>query len=134
MKKSNVPGVSIALIQHGKTIWVHGFGVKEAGTSQPVTGETVFEAASLSKPVFAYGVLKLVDQGKLRLDVPLTIYLPKPYIPGDQRLAKITARIVLSHRTGFPNWRDGDSLPLYFTPGERFSYSGEGYIYLQRVV
>jgi CubicO group peptidase (beta-lactamase class C family) len=134
MKKSNVPGVSIALIRHGKTVWVDGFGVKEAGTSQPVTGETVFEAASLSKPVFAYGVLKLVDQGKLGLDVPLTTYLPKPYIPGDQRLAKITARIVLSHRTGFPNWRDGDSLPLYFTPGERFSYSGEGYIYLQRVV
>ncbi len=134
MKKSNVPGVSIALIQRGKTIWVHGFGVKETGTSQPVTGETVFEAASLSKPVFAYGVLKLVDQGKLGLDVPLTTYLPKPYIPGDQRLAKITARIVLSHRTGFPNWRDGGSLPLYFTPGERFSYSGEGYIYLQRVV
>jgi hypothetical protein len=134
MKKSNVPGVSIALIQRGKAIWVHGFGVKEAGTSQPVTGETVFEAASLSKPVFAYGVLKLVDQGELELDVPLTTYLPKPYIPGDQRLTKITARIVLSHRTGFPNWRDGDSLPLYFTPGERFSYSGEGYIYLQRVV
>jgi hypothetical protein len=61
MKNSNVPGVSIALIQRGKTIWVHGFGVKKAGTSQPVTGETVFEAASLSKPVFAYGALKLVD-------------------------------------------------------------------------
>jgi CubicO group peptidase (beta-lactamase class C family) len=134
MKKCNVPGVSIALIRRGKTIWLHGFGVKEVGTGQPVTGETVFEAASLSKPVFSYGVLKLVDQGKLGLDVPLTTYLPKPYIPGDQRLAKITARIVLSHRTGFPNWRDGDSLPIYFTPGERFSYSGEGYIYLQRVV
>jgi len=129
-----VPGVSIAGIQRGKTIWVHGFGVKEDGTSQPVTAETVFEAASLSKPVFAYGVLKLVDRGKLGLDVPLTTYLPKPYIPGDQRLAKITARIVLSHRTGFPNWRDGNSLAIYFTPGERFSYSGEGYIYLQRVV
>lgn len=64
MKKSNVPGVSIAMIRRGKTIWVHGFGVKEAGTNQPVIGETVFEAASLSKPVFAYGVLKLVDQGK----------------------------------------------------------------------
>jgi CubicO group peptidase (beta-lactamase class C family) len=134
MKRNNVPGVSLALIQRGKTIWVHGFGVKEAGTSQPVDGETVFEAASLSKPVFAYAVLKLVDQGKLALDVPLTTYLPKPYIAGDPRLSKITARIVLSHRTGFPNWRNGDALPIYFTPGERFSYSGEGYIYLQRVV
>jgi CubicO group peptidase (beta-lactamase class C family) len=70
MRESNVPGVSIALIRHGTTIWVHCFGVKEAGTSQPVTEETVFEAASLSKPVFAYGVLKLVDPGKLGLDVP----------------------------------------------------------------
>lgn len=134
MKKVGVPGMSIAVIRDGKTIWVHGFGVKETATAQPVSVDTVFEAASLSKPVFAYGVLKLVEQGKLGLDVPLTTYLPKPYISGDDRLAKITARIVLSHRTGFPNWRDADSLLIYFTPGERFSYSGEGYIYLQRVV
>ena len=134
MKKDGVPGVAIAVIRAGKTTWVHGFGIKKAQTNQPVMEGTVFEAASLSKPVFAYGVLKLVEQGKLGLDVPLTTYLPKPYIVGDERLVKITTRIVLSHRTGFPNWRDGDSLPIYFTPGERFSYSGEGYIYLQRVV
>jgi CubicO group peptidase (beta-lactamase class C family) len=135
MKKDGVPGLAIALIRGGKTTWVHGFGTKEAKTDQPVTGDTVFEAASLSKPVFAYGVLKLVELGKLGLDVPLTTYLPKPYIAGDQRLAKITARIVLSHRTGFPNWRGDDGLlPIYFTPGERFSYSGEGYVYLERVV
>ena len=134
IKKDNVPGVAIAVIRGGKTKWVHGFGVKNENGGQPVTAETVFEAASLSKTVFTYGVLKLVDQGKLGLDVPLTTYLPKPYID-DPRLAKITARIVLSHRTGFPNWRGADgSLPIYFTPGERFSYSGEGYIYLQRVV
>jgi CubicO group peptidase (beta-lactamase class C family) len=135
MKKDAVPGMAIAVIRGGKTSWAQGFGVKNAGTGQPVTAETVFEAASLSKPVFTYGVLKLVDQGKLQLDVPLTAYLPKPYVDGDWRLTKITARIVLSHRTGFPNWRGDDgSLPIYFAPGERFSYSGEGYIYLQRVV
>jgi CubicO group peptidase (beta-lactamase class C family) len=135
MKKDGVPGLSMAVIRGGKTTWVHGFGTKEAKTDQPVTGDTVFEAASLSKPVFAYGVLKLVEQGKLGLDVPLTTYLPKPFVAGDERLAKITARIVLSHRTGFPNWpADDGSFSIYFTPGERFSYSGQGYIYLQRVV
>jgi len=135
MKKAGVPGLSIAVIRGGKTAWLHGFGLKEVKTGQPVTGETIFEAASLSKPVFAYAVLKLVEAGKLGLDVPLTTYLPKPFIAGDERLAKITARLVLSHRTGFPNWPgDGGSVPIYFTPGERFSYSGEGYIYLQRVV
>jgi CubicO group peptidase (beta-lactamase class C family) len=104
MKNHGVPGLSIALIRDGKTTWVHGFGIKEAHTDHPVTDETIFEAASLSKPVFAYGALKLVEQDKLGLDVPLTTYLPKPYIP-DDRLTKITARIVLSHRTGFPSRR-----------------------------
>jgi CubicO group peptidase (beta-lactamase class C family) len=135
MKKGRVPGLAIAVIRQGKTYWLHGFGVKQAETGQAVTEGTVFEAASLSKPVFAYGVLKLVERGKLGLDVPLTTYLPKPYIQGDDRLKKITARIVLSHRTGFANWRgDGNALTIHFTPGERFSYSGEGYVYLQRVV
>jgi CubicO group peptidase (beta-lactamase class C family) len=135
LKDGAVPGLSVALIRDGKTYWVHGFGVRNAKSGQPVVDETIFEAASLSKPVFAYGVLKLVDQGKLDLDTPLSKYLPKPYIEGDARLEKITARIVLSHRTGFPNWRgDGNSLTIHFTPGERFSYSGEGFVYLQKVV
>lgn len=133
MEQGGVPGMSIALIRDGKTIWLHGFGVKDKKTGEPVQTDTVFEAASLSKPVFAYGALKLVDQGKLDLDTPLSSYLPKPYVP-DERVGKITARLVLSHRTGFPNWRSDDGLPIYFSPGQRFSYSGEGYIYLQRVV
>ena len=134
MKKDRVPGLEIGVIRNEKTTWLHAFGVKDVRTNQPVTNETTFEAASLSKPVFAYAVLKLVEQGKLGLDVPLTKYLPKPYIEGDERLAKITARLVLSHRSGLPNWPADDGLHIYFTPGERFSYSGAGYIYLQRVV
>jgi len=135
LKDATVPGFSLALIRDGKTYWVHTFGVRDAATGQPVIDETIFEAASLSKPVFAYGVLKLVEQGRLGLDTPLSKYLPKPYIEGDPRLDKITARYVLSHRTGFPNWRgDGNSLTIHFTPGERFSYSGEGFVYLQKVV
>lgn len=130
-----MPGLSLTLINRGSTYWIGDFGVRDAQSQQPVADDTVFEAASLSKPVFAYGVLKLVDQGKLDLDMPLTHYFSKPYIEGDSRLEKITARYVLSHRTGFPNWhRSGNPLKICFTPGERFSYSGEGFVYLQKAV
>jgi CubicO group peptidase (beta-lactamase class C family) len=135
MKEADIPGMTIVLIRNGKIAWHNNFGVKNTKTAQPVDDNTIFEAASLSKPVFAYAVLKLVEQGKIGLDVPLTTYLPKSYIENDARLEKITARFVLSHRTGFPNWRgDGNPLTIHFTPGERFSYSGEGFVYLQRVV
>jgi CubicO group peptidase (beta-lactamase class C family) len=135
MQKGGVPGLQIALIENGKTNWLGTFGLRKVDSGQAVTKDTVFEAASLSKTVFAYGVLKLVEQGKLELNAPLTGYLPKPYIDGDDRLGKITARYVLSHRTGFPNWRgDGNALTIRFAPGERFSYSGEGFVYLQKVV
>jgi CubicO group peptidase (beta-lactamase class C family) len=135
MRKASVPGMSVALIRDGKTFWVHGFGVKSTQTKQAVTDDTVFEAASLSKPVFAYAVLKLVDEGKMNLDTPLSKYLPGPYdVKDDDRVNKITARFVLSHRTGFRNWRNNGPLSIYFTPGERFSYSGEGYVYLSKVV
>ncbi|MEK6299569.1 MAG: serine hydrolase [Acidobacteriota bacterium] len=136
MKDADVPGLSIALVRNGELAWHHGFGVKNAKTKEPVTDDTVFEAASLSKPVFAYAVMKLVESGKLDLDKPLNQYLPGDYDVGpDPRLAAITARRVMSHTTGFPNWRGGDSkLKIYFTPGEKFSYSGEGFVYLSRVV
>jgi CubicO group peptidase (beta-lactamase class C family) len=135
MEAAGIPGVSIALIRNGKTVWLHSFGEAVKDPARPVTVTSLFNVGSLSKPVFAYAVLKLVDQGKLGLDVPLTHYLPEPYITGDPRLEKITARIVLSHRTGFPNWRaEGSPLTINFTPGERFSYSGEGMVYLQKAV
>mgnify|MGYP000234603167 CR=1 FL=1 len=131
-----VPGLSIALIQKGELVWHKGYGVKNAQTKEPVVANTTFEAASLSKPVFAYAVLKLVDEGKLDLDTPLTKYLPGNYDVGeDARINQITARHVLSHRPGFPNWRRPNGpLTIHFTPGERFSYSGEGFVYLAKVV
>lgn len=137
MKLSDVPGISAALVRNGKIVWSKGFGFANAETKEPVTNETVFEAASLSKVVFAYGVLKLVDEGKLDLDVPLNKYLGNNYEVGDDaRLNLITARRVLSHTSGFPNWRSDEAgkLPINFTPGEKFSYSGEGFVYLSVVV
>jgi CubicO group peptidase (beta-lactamase class C family) len=136
MKDSDVPGLSIALLRDSELVWRHGFGVKNTKTNEPVTDDTVFEAASLSKPVFAYAVLKLHDAGKFDLDKPLNQYLPGNYDVGeDPRLGRITARHVLSHTTGFPNWRpQGGALKIHFTPGERFSYSGEGFVYLSKVI
>lgn len=137
MKSADIPGLSAALIRDGKLVWSKGFGVRNAETNAPVTNDTVFEAASLSKVVFAYAVLKLVDEGKLDLDVPLNRYLGNNYDVGDDpRLNLITGRRVLTHTTGFPNWRaqDAKNLPINFTPGEKFSYSGEGFEYLSVVV
>jgi CubicO group peptidase (beta-lactamase class C family) len=133
MKDGGVPGLSVLVIHDNRIFWQRAFGLSNADTKQSITDDTVFEAASLSKPVFAYGVLKLVDAGKLDLDTPLVKYLPGAYVD-DDRLNQITARIVLSHRTGFPNWRNNSPLKINFTPGERFSYSGEGFVYLQKVV
>lgn len=135
MRRANVPGMCVAYVRNAKLDHSNCYGVRNVQTREPVSADTVFEAASLSKPVFAYAVLKLVDQGKLDLDAPLSKYLAKPYLEGDPRIDKITARIVLSHRTGFPNWRPhGKPLTIAFEPGTRFSYSGEGFVYLQRVV
>jgi CubicO group peptidase (beta-lactamase class C family)/dienelactone hydrolase len=134
MEQGSVPGLSVAILRHGKTEWAGGFGVADRTTGRPVDEHTRFSAASLSKTVFAYAVLKLVDQGRLDLDVPLSRYV-KPEVADDPRVDRITARIALSHRTGFPNWRPrGGALQLFFTPGERFSYSGEGIVYLQHAV
>jgi CubicO group peptidase (beta-lactamase class C family) len=136
MKAGEVPGLSMALVRNGKVDWHRGFGVTNQKTGEPVNDNTVFEAASLSKPVFAYAVLKLVDSGKFDLDKPLKSYMPGDYDVGpDARLDQITARNVLSHTTGFPNWRGRDpKLKIYFTPGEKFSYSGEGFVYLAKVI
>jgi CubicO group peptidase (beta-lactamase class C family) len=135
MEKAGVPGLSVAVIRDGKTIWSESFGVRSETTKKPVRKDTYFNVGSLSKPVFAYGVLKLVDAGKLRLDEPLAPYLPKEMTEGDPRFQQITARFVLSHRTGFPNWPgDGKPLTIHFSPGERFSYSGSGMVFLQKAV
>ena len=77
--------------------------------------------------------MKLVDAGVIDLDTPIAHYLPGDYVR-DPRGAQITPRNALSHTTGFPNWRNNDELKLYTAPGERFSYSGEGVVYLALAV
>ncbi len=140
MKKLNVPGVSISIIKNNKIEWSHSFGLTDVIQKTKVNAVTVFEACSMSKPIFAYSVLKLVEQGKLDLDKPLCNYMAEYFISAETDYAKqVTARMVLSHTSGMPNWRKGGEermgpLPIYFKPGIKFSYSGEGIYYLQRVV
>lgn len=136
-KRYNIPGVSLALLKDGQVAYSQTYGLSNTATQAPVTENTLFEAASITKSVFAYTVLRLMDKGVIDLDKPLYQYLPNPDIAYDQRYEKMTARHVLCHRTGFPNWRhenpDG-KLDLKFTPGTQYQYSGEGYEYLKRVV
>jgi CubicO group peptidase (beta-lactamase class C family) len=126
LRVSGVPGLAMAVVDHGQLVWTGAFGnVKDP--------ETVFEAASLSKPVFAYLVLRLVDRGRFDLDRPLAEMLEYPRAAGDPRYRRITGRMVLSHGTGFPNW-GSERLTLAFDPGTAYGYSGEGFVYLQKVV
>ncbi|MEO8392525.1 MAG: serine hydrolase domain-containing protein [Chloroflexota bacterium] len=135
MTKNAVPGLSAALFHESALVWSRGYGVRNTVTQQPVTTQTIFEAASLSKPVVAYAALHLVTRGVLLLDRPLATYLPEVQHADEPDLAPITLRHVLSHSTGLPNWRPrGQPLRRQFEPGERFAYSGEGYVYLQRVI
>lgn len=139
MAQHHVPGVAVVGLENRRLAWERFYGVRRAGQPEAVDANTVFEAASMSKLLMAYAAMKLVEQGKLDLDRSLSEYLDKPYLPDEPRHRRITARMVLSHTTGFPNWRTngwekGGPLPVVSEPGTRFTYSGEGFLYLQRVV
>ncbi|MBF2016396.1 MAG: serine hydrolase [Rivularia sp. T60_A2020_040] len=133
MQNALIPGISIAMIRDGELFWNKSFGVTHKYTKKPVSNETIFAAASLTKPLFAYAVLKMVERGEIDLDKPLTEYTDTPLI-SDSRIKLVTARHVLSHTTGFPNW-SGDK-PVWFNnnPGVKFAYSSEGFLYLQSVL
>ena len=129
-----IKGISIAVINNGKVVYHHTMGISNMYTLDKIKKRTIFEAASIGKPLFAFFVMKLVDKNVLDLDTPLYKYLPYPDIAYDNRYKLITARMVLDHTSGFPNWRENDTLKIMFTPGTKFSYSGEGYEYLAKVV
>ena len=135
MEWANVPGVAIAIVRDGKLAWSRGFGVKKVGEKDVVDPPTLFGAASLSKPVFAYAVLRMRDEKLIDLDRPLWSYLPNADLPDNENSRSLTARHVLSHSSGLQNWRFNadQKLEFAFKPGESFRYSGEGFYYLQRV-
>jgi len=133
MQVAPVPGVVIGTLRSGKVGWIRGLGVRDFESKQPVTADTVFQAASLSKQITAHIAFALRQQGKLDFAKPLSTYVDDL---SDERARTVTSLHVLSHSAGFPNWRNGATQNLVpeFKPGERFQYSGEGYFLLQRAM
>jgi len=135
MGEFGCPGLSVAVFEEGEIRWAEGFGVKSVKAKEPVGADTVFEAASLSKQLFATIVLKLAEEQIIDLDAPLGEYFRYPDLRNEPQVDLITPRIVLSHSTGLQNWRPPrNPLKIQFTPGTQFSYSGEAYVRLQRAV
>jgi len=128
-----VPGLALATVDEGSIV-SKASGRACLQPSRGVGDGTVFEAASLGKPLFAYAVLKLVDAGVVDLDRPLHEYLPSTAAE-TPRMRRVTTRHVLTHTSGLPNWRHAPGpLAPATEPGETYSYSGEAFFYLQRVV
>lgn len=151
MKAAKVHGMAISIFNDREVVYQKAFGVKRADTGEPLRTDTVFYGASLSKAVGAVLVMQLVEQGILDLDTPVVKYLDRPietYVASRERAwhenladlkddplyRKITPRMCLSHTTGFANWRwdePDQKLKTRFEPGSRYSYSGEGFTFLQ---
>jgi CubicO group peptidase (beta-lactamase class C family) len=154
-----VPGVSVAVINNGKLEWAKGYGVVEAGGTTPVTPETLFQAASISKPVAALAALALVEQGKLSLDENVNAKLKSWQVPDNDftKEQKVTLRRLLSHNAGltvhgFRGYASDEAVPSVvqilngekpansaairadLAPGNRWRYSGGGYTVMQQLL
>lgn len=147
MQRENVQGLALAVIDHGAVVKVGAYGRRNA--AQPLTADTIMYGASLTKTAFAYMLLQLADEGRLDLDASIATLLPLPLpayrapsfdfsdLEGDQRWRALTPRILLTHASGFANfrWLEADKkLRFHFAPGSRYAYSGEGFYILQLIV
>jgi CubicO group peptidase (beta-lactamase class C family) len=141
MQKANVPGMQLAYT-HGNQTKTYALGLRTAGQPAAVDAATTFEAASLGKAILAYVALRLLDRGVLDPDKPLLTYYQYPRLLGAANADKITARMVLGHTTGLPNWSTNPlgaewataPLRLKYAPDSCWNYSGEGYVWLQKTL
>ncbi|MEP7315774.1 MAG: serine hydrolase domain-containing protein [Sphingomicrobium sp.] len=153
MASTGAKGLALAVIDNGRIVHVKSYGLRNA-KGDPLTNDTIMYGASLTKALFAVTVMQLVDEGVIDLDTTIDRYLPKPLpaysepavedayarwsdLAGDDRWKKLTPRILLTHSPGFANFGflepDG-KLRFHFEPGERYAYSGDGFILLQFVL
>jgi CubicO group peptidase (beta-lactamase class C family) len=152
MDAANVQGLNLAILNNKKTVFIKSYGFKNKPDNTLLNTSTIVYAASFSKAVFGYLVMKLVEEKIIDLDKPIYKYLKKPIpdyeyfsdLKNDDRWKLITPRMCLSHTSGLPNVRwfnpksdEMDSLgviKIYFAPGEKYAYSGEGFKLLQLAV
>jgi CubicO group peptidase (beta-lactamase class C family) len=135
LAENKVPTLGIGVINEGQLQQVKVYGELKKGISAPYN--TLFNVASLTKPVTAIVALKLVSSGKWNLDEPLFNYWIDPDLANDPYLKKLTTRHILSHQTGFTNWRGNNAdgkLHFEFEPGTKYHYSGEGFEYLREAL
>lgn len=150
IERTRAQGLALAVIEGGEVVHVRTWGVRNAA-GEPLQSDTVMYGASLTKAVFAYTVMQLVEEGRIALDRPIADYLPRPLaeygnldaygnwgdLAGDERWRRLTPRMLLTHSSGFANFAfvepDG-RLRFHFDPGSRYAYSGEGLILLQFVI
>jgi CubicO group peptidase (beta-lactamase class C family) len=133
--ENKIPTLGLGIIENGKLKQVQVYGDTKSGISVPIN--TIFNVASLTKPVTSIITLKLISQNKWSLDEPLSKYWIDPEIANDPRTKKLTTRLVLSHQTGFSNWRWNNpdkKLRFNFEPGTQHEYSGEGFEYLRKAL
>lgn len=134
LARSRTPGLSIAIIQKDAIVFARGFGLANVASNTPLTTKTIFQAASLTKPLFAYAVLKQCELGRIGLDTPLVEHIPHASVSRDPRAHRITPRMVLAHTSGLPKFGIKRPLHLDFDPGAHFAYSGVAFDVLQEVV
>jgi CubicO group peptidase (beta-lactamase class C family) len=132
LKESDVPSAAVAYIEDRKVAWTAVYGEQSPGV--PATAKTLYNMASLTKPVTAETVLRLASAGKLSLNESMSPFWLDPDIKDDPRSKLLTPRLCLSHQTGFPNWRGktGGVLKIQWDPGTQTGYSGEGFNYVGR--
>jgi CubicO group peptidase (beta-lactamase class C family) len=145
MDEAHVTGAGIAIFNDAKVVYLKTYGLRDEEKHLPLTPDSVMTAASLTKAAFATMVVQLVHERIIALDKPVYEYLPKPLpeypayndLADDPRYKQITMRLLLDHTSGFPNWRrftNDKKLRIYFPPGSRFAYSGEGIALAQLVI
>lgn len=149
MAQSDVQGLAVAVIEEGKVVHVTAYGQRNVEKALPLNTDTIMYGASFTKTAFAYMVLQLVDEGRLDLDASVAELLPRPLpsykegkndysdLADDPRWRDLTPRIILTHSTGFANFRwleEDRKLRFHYPPGSRYGYSGEGFYILQLVL